>query len=95
MDIGMLWSDDDERRSLVEKVARAAEYFRNKYGEQPTVCYVHPSLLPAGVETTAAGMRLLPSKSVLVNHFWLGVNSARDVQAVGEARPRRRKAVVQ
>ncbi|MDW8325222.1 MAG: hypothetical protein RMK99_01545 [Anaerolineales bacterium] len=70
----MLWSDDDARRSLAEKVARAAEYFRNKYGEQPTVCYVHPSLLPSGGETAVAGLRLLPSKSVLVNHFWLGVN---------------------
>lgn len=86
MDIGMLWSDDDGRRSLAEKVARAAEYFRNKYGEQPTVCYVHPSLLPAGGETTAAGMRLLPSKSVLLNHFWLGVNGAT------ETRTQRQKA---
>jgi hypothetical protein len=81
MEIGMLWSDDDGRRSLAEKVMRAAEYFRSKYGEEPTVCYVHPSLLPAGSETSAAGVRLLPSKSVLVNHFWLGVNGATETRA--------------
>jgi hypothetical protein len=87
MDFGMLWNDDDGRRSLAEKVARAAEYFRGKYGEEPTVCYVHPSLLPAG-EATAAGLRLMPSKSVLLNHFWLGANGE------GEMRPKRQKAGV-
>lgn len=97
MDIGMLWNDDNGQRSLAEKVARAAEYFRGKYGERPTVCYVHPSLLPTG-EATAGGVRLMPSKSVLVNHFWLGVNGGSEARglgvahAAGEARSKRPRA---
>jgi hypothetical protein len=77
MDIGMLWKDDDARRSLEEKVARAADYYRSKYGEQPTVCFVHPSMLPDGGEASAlnaAGLRVLTARTVQVNHFWLGVN---------------------
>jgi hypothetical protein len=79
MDIGMLWRDEDERRTLDEKVLRAADYYRNKYGENPTVCFVHPSMVPSGKEKVA-GIRLLTARTVLLNHFWLGVNDAPGAQ---------------
>ena len=75
MDIGMLWYDDDTKRQLDEKVARAVEHYRKKDGATPTVCFVHPSLLPHGPET-AAGIPLRPAKTVMINHFWLGVADA-------------------
>jgi hypothetical protein len=78
MDIGMLWKDDDGRRSLQEKVARAVDYYQQKYGEQPTVCVIHPHMLPDGVEATA-GVRLLTAKTVQINHFWLGVENGAPV----------------
>lgn len=82
MDIGMLWKDDDARRSLDEKLARAAEYYRSKYGEQPTVCFVHPSMLPDGATTfEAAGLRVLTARTVQANHFWLGVNHVPNARA--------------
>lgn len=73
MDIGMLWYDADPKRPLAEKVQRAVDYYRAKYDQQPTECHVHPSMLEAGVTTTAAGLRLRPNRSVIKNHFWLGV----------------------
>ena len=33
MDTGMLWYDDDRQRTLEEKVRRAADYYRHKYGQ--------------------------------------------------------------
>jgi hypothetical protein len=60
MDIGMLWYDDDKQRRFDEKVARAVEYYRTKYGVQPTECYVHPGMLtgeqpaPKGGDTKPA-----------------------------------------
>lgn len=91
MDIGMLWKDDDARRSLDEKVAQAAQYYEHKYGEAPTVCFVHPSMLPPGAER-AAGLRLLAARTVQVHHFWLGVNAARggapQAKRLGPARSR-------
>ena len=74
MDIGMLWYDDDSKRQLTEKVTRAAAYYQSKYGARPTVCYVHPSLLNAAPAETIAGVRLRPARTVLVNHFWMGVD---------------------
>ncbi len=79
MDIGMLWYDDDGKRQLDEKVARAAEYYRAKYGVQPTECYVNPDMLGEGQPRSgtgwivAAGLRLRPNRTVIKNHFWLGI----------------------
>lgn len=47
MKIGMLWFDNDPHTDLSAKVERAATYYRLKYGKSPTVCFVHPSMLPA------------------------------------------------
>jgi hypothetical protein len=46
MNIGMLWFDNDPKAGLDVKVERAAAYYRNKYGRKPTLCFVHPSMLP-------------------------------------------------
>ena len=77
MDMGMLWYDDDDRRRFDEKVTRAVEYYRAKYGVQPTECFVNPSMLSADARGAApamtAGVRLHTTRTVLSNHFWLGV----------------------
>jgi hypothetical protein len=71
MDIGMLWYDDT-KRPLDEKVTRAVEHYKAKYGAVPTVCYVNPITLKDGPET-AAGVALRKARNVLVDHFWIGV----------------------
>ena len=74
MDIGMLWYDDDNKRPLGEKVARAVDYYRTKYGTVPTVCFVNPATLKNGEAPEAAGGVLLrPARNVLIDHFWIGV----------------------
>ena len=74
MNIGMLWYDDDAKRKLDEKVARAVEFYRAKYGVQPTECYVHPGMLAADQPATTAGVKLRPNRTIIKNHFWLGVD---------------------
>jgi len=46
MNVGMLWFDNDPSVLMTAKVARAAKYYENKYGLQPTLCFVHPSMIP-------------------------------------------------
>ena len=87
MDIGMLWYDDDAKRKLDEKVARAVEFYRAKYGVQPTECYVHPGMLAEGQPATAAGVRLRPNRTVIKNHFWLGVGKPAEGAAGGKGQP--------
>jgi hypothetical protein len=82
MNVGMLWFDNDPKAGLAIKIERAADYFRTKYGRNPTLCYVHPSMLPTGSTPTAeqpanlkaGGLEVRPTRTVLPNHFWIGVN---------------------
>ena len=73
MNVGMMWFDGDNRNSLRQRIDRAAKYYRDKYGRQPTVCFVNPNT--AGEEMPSLeGMKLQTSISVLPDHFWLGIN---------------------
>ena len=86
MDIGMLWYDDDGKRQLDEKVARAAAYYRAKYGVQPTECYVHPGTLGEGQPSVAAGVRLRPNRTIIKNHFWLGIGEGSETGPARKAK---------
>jgi len=71
MNIGMLWFDDDSRRTLEEKVQRAAEHYSDKYGHQATLCFVKPQTLNGGPQRIA-GIHIRNSRTVMPNHFWIG-----------------------
>lgn len=73
---GLLWFDDDPARSLADKVGRAARRYALKYGRTPTVCYVHPSMLD-NREARVDSLRVLPARTVLPNHFWIGTQDGR------------------
>jgi hypothetical protein len=75
MDIGMLWYDDDAKRPLGEKVARAVDYYKTKYGSVPTVCFVNPATLKDAPDT-AAGVHIRTARNVMVDHFWVGVGES-------------------
>ena len=75
MDIGMLWYDDDSKRPISEKVARAVDYYKAKYGSVPTVCFVNPATLKDGADS-AAGVQIRSARNVMVDHFWLGIGES-------------------
>ncbi len=74
---GLLWYDDDPGRSIADKVSRAVQRYQQKHGHAPDVCYVHPGQvreegLRVGVVNIGL-VKVLPAKTVLPHHFWLGV----------------------
>jgi len=71
MNIGMLWFDNDTKTGLAVRIQRAAEYYRAKYGADPDLCFVHPSMVSAPTEELKVEVRT--TQRVLPNHFWLGV----------------------
>lgn len=75
MTIGMLWHDDDKSRTLEQKLKRASDYYHAKYGQRPTTCFVHPTAVPDGKNQSIAGLRLQAARTILPNHFWLGVET--------------------
>jgi hypothetical protein len=75
MNVGMLWFDNDAKANLESKIARAAGYYEKKYGLSPDLCFVHPSMLANGVMRTRAGkIEVRGNRSVLPNHFWIGIH---------------------
>ncbi len=73
MNIGMLWFDNDNKADLTTKIQRAANYYHAKYGKVPNLCLVHPRTL-GNSPTNGMGIEIRATRSVLPNHFWLGVN---------------------
>ena len=99
MNVGMLWFDNDPKTELDDKIKRAANYYREKYGNPPTVCFVHPSMMPVGAPTpkngnsadhdsqseqnkryVSGGVEIRCNRSVLPNHFWIGVNGSSETK---------------
>ncbi len=74
MNIGMLWFDNDNKADLVTKIQRAANYYHTKYGKAPNLCMLNPKTL-GDLAWKGKGIELKVTRSVLPNHFWLGVNS--------------------
>ena len=72
MQIGMLWFDNERDKTLAEKVADAAAYYRRKYGQAPNYCETHPAPdLPERVGT----VRIVPSRQIIPNHLWIGIET--------------------
>ena len=91
MEIGMLWFDNDQKTSIPNKVERAAQYYQNKYGVNPDICYVHPKMVKGEDEikngSKLAAMKdqikigkilVLINEMVLPDHFWIGVKTVED-----------------
>ena len=72
MEVGMLWFDNDSKSDLSSKVKKAAEYYRNKYGQDPNLCYVHPSMIP-DESVKAEQISIFSKPTIIPNHFWMGV----------------------
>jgi hypothetical protein len=79
MQEGLLWFDADPKRTLTEKVAQAADRYHYKFGRRPNLCYVNPVTVGDGPRE-CYGVRLVPSPSVLKNHFWIGVEEATELR---------------
>jgi hypothetical protein len=70
----MLWFDGQERGEMTARVRAAASYYRRKYGREPNVCLVRPSMLSGRNAASVEGVEIRPSPGVLHGHLWMGVD---------------------
>ena len=76
MQAGMLWFDNDKKTTLGTKVKKAAEYYHKKYGRDPNLCMVHPSML-AEKTIEENKIAILPYQPILPGHLWIGIDDSR------------------
>ena len=74
MEIGMLWLDADKSRSFEDKVMRAVEYYKEKHGRFPELCFVNTIMVQD--EKKVGRVRVVPQKAIMPNHFWLGMKNS-------------------
>lgn len=82
MQVGLLWYDSDAQCRLEEKVGKAAQRYREKFGRWPNTCYVHPQTVAGdgSQKVRVAGssrekgktVQVLPAPNVLLHHYWVG-----------------------
>lgn len=75
MKTGMLWLDADSRRTFDEKVERAVDYYRQKYGATPDLCLVNITTFTEE-ERNIGVVKVQRTRTVLPHHFWVGLSSA-------------------
>ena len=72
MNTGLLWFDNDPKVDLARKIQRAAEYYRKKYGKNPDLCFVHPTMLPK-TSLKPGWIEVRTNRSIQPHHFWMGI----------------------
>ena len=75
MDVGMLWYDAEPGPALQDRIERAARYYRTKYGKDPELCMVNPSLRGEGLPGQLGSLEIRTHQSVLKHHFWIGLRA--------------------
>lgn len=69
--VGMMWLDNS-KADLAARVTKAAEYYRQKHGQAPNVCYVHAGQFTQ-IPVTVNAVAIVETIQVMPNHFWVGV----------------------
>ena len=74
---GLLWFDNDQRRTPQDKLDQAGARYLERFGRSANVCHVNPGEL-----FVHPSIRVLPNRAVLKGHFWVG----RDEEPSSKAR---------
>ncbi len=73
MHTGMLWFDNSNT-TLRQKIQKAVDYYEKKYGRQPDLCLVHPSMLEKDQsQLEISKLTVRPYRPVLPGHIWIGI----------------------
>ena len=81
MHTGMLWFDNSQT-ALTVKIQKAVEYYHKKYGRNPDLCLVHPSMLDTNqrqlevnalMNSAQRKLTVRPYRPVLPGHIWIGI----------------------
>jgi hypothetical protein len=103
---GLLWYDDDTHHPLAQKVAEAAQRYRERVGFEPTTCQLNPALMPSatqsksqranrkGASAAVIPLRLEPNEHLRPNYFYVGVMAGERLRrAVDQRAAHQRRAV--
>jgi hypothetical protein len=80
MKVGMLWFDEDRESDVAQKIRRASDYYRQKYGRWPNLCFVHPESIGENGLSPDVAIKVGSSQTLLQNHYWIGIEEETEHQ---------------
>jgi len=83
MHTGMLWFDNSQS-VLSVKIQKALDYYVKKYGRQPDLCLVHPSLIDPKTPIEIKDLTVRPYRPVLPGHIWIGIEDKPSSKPAGD-----------
>lgn len=71
---GRMYFDNDGKKTLLQKIEGAVKSYVDKYGKQPDLCLVHPSMLDKNTrQIELETVKIRPYRPVLPNSMWIGI----------------------
>ncbi len=71
MDIGLLWYDDDKKKTLEVKLQEASVRYQARFHAIPNVCHVHGNGEEA--RTAVGKISIVYNPVIRPNYFWIGL----------------------
>jgi hypothetical protein len=81
MHTGMMWFSNNPKMTLQEKIVQGVAYYTKKYGRQPDMVLVHPSMMEQQEKPDITGVTVRPYRPVLPGHIWIGVEDKPSAEA--------------
>lgn len=75
MNSGLMWFDNS-KLSLADKVRKAAEYYKKKYGRDAEMCLVNPSMMGDQKLSEVDKITVRAWRPVLPGHIWIGIEDS-------------------
>ena len=74
MNIGLLWYDDDPKKTLERKIGDAVARYQERFGALPNACHVHGEGTEARRQATVGErqLALVPNRAIRAHHYWVG-----------------------
>lgn len=80
MNTGILWFDNDPKRTLEQKITLAIDYYKKKYERTPELCLVNPGMVTnEDLATVDHLITVRAWRPVLPGHLWIGIEDAADL----------------
>jgi len=70
--IGWMWFDNDESKTVEEKIEIAVQHYRERHGRFPNTCYVNQRSV-TGDGFRCGKVKVVAAPNILPHHFWLGI----------------------
>jgi hypothetical protein len=72
MATGMIWFDNDPHKNINEKIKFAVQYYQNKFGSEPTLCFLNPKF-EGKLLNSDSEIEFNYNTGLSPDHIWIGL----------------------